>query len=203
MQIAILEDHELFSKGLSYMISSEIPNSNVEIYNSIQQISNENIDFSALDLLISDIELPGEDVFKLFEKLKTKHSNLPILVISMHDKYSVIKKCRDIGVNGYLLKDDELSLKIVLDKLINEGQFYSDRVMQTLEKMENDIKSLLSPREELILEKIADGKSVGEIADDVCLSSLTVKTHIRNIKVKLGFKKVNDLVIFYNKNYIK
>jgi two-component system, NarL family, nitrate/nitrite response regulator NarL len=61
-----------------------------------------------------------------------EHPKLPVLIISMHNKLSVIKKCKELKIEGYILKDDhELIIKVV-ESLLSGQEYYSEKVKQTL-----------------------------------------------------------------------
>ena len=74
-------------------------------YQSIRMLKKDKLKYKDFDLFISDVELPGEDTFGLLETLREKIPSLPILVVSMHKKNAVIRRCKDIGIKGYLLKE--------------------------------------------------------------------------------------------------
>jgi len=106
MKIIILDDHSLFSEGLGKILEDNFKDIKLDIFKSISNLTNASLDFDSYQLLISDIELPGEDVFTLLTSLKSNYTNIPILIISMHNKLSVIKKCKELNIEGYILKDD-------------------------------------------------------------------------------------------------
>lgn len=201
MKILILDDHSLFSKGLGEILKDNFENVDIAIYESISKLTSQNPDYISCDLLISDIELPGEDIFVFLNYVKSNFPNLPILVISMHNKLSVIRKCKEINIEGYILKDDHNLITKVVKELLNGREFYSPKVLKTLDILKIK-ENVLTPKEEQIIALIASGKSNQEIADELFISYNTIKTHRKNISRKLHISSVADLIKYYYENYL-
>ncbi len=201
MKIVILDDHSLFSQGLGEILKDNFENVDLVIYNSIAKLTQNQIDYNSCDLLISDIELPGEDIFVFLNYLKSNFPKLPILVISMHNKLSVIRRCKELNIDGYILKDDHNLISKVVRELTHGGKFYSPKVLKTLDIL--TIKeNVLTPKEEQIIALVANGKSNQEIADELFISYNTIKTHRKNISRKLQISTVADLIKYYYENYL-
>lgn len=202
MKILTLDDHSLFSEGLGKILNDHFADLYLEKFKSIAEFTNQRIDFNSYDLFISDIELPGEDIFKLLCSVKSEHPILPILIISMHNKLSVIKKCKELNVEGYILKDDhELVIKVV-ESLLSGQEYYSEKVKQTLNIL-NKKEEILTPREEEIIALLAKGKNNHEIAEKLFISYNTIKTHRKNISRKLELNSTGEIVKYYFENYVQ
>ncbi len=201
MKIIILDDHSLFSEGLGKILEDNFKDIKLDIFKSISNLTNASLDFDSYQLLISDIELPGEDVFTLLTSLKSNHTNIPILIISMHNKLSVIKKCKELNIEGYILKDDHEYIMEGINQILSGQEYYSKKVVQTLNIL-NKKEKLLTPKEEEIIVLLAKGKSNHDIANEVFISYNTLKTHRKNINRKLQLSTTTDIIKYYYKNYI-
>lgn len=201
MKIIILDDHSLFSQGLGEILKDNFKDVDLAIYESIAKLTQQKLDYNSCDLLISDIELPGEDIFVFLNYVKSNFPNLPILVISMHNKLSVIRRCKEINIEGYILKDDHNLIIKVVKELLNGKEFYSPKVLKTLDILKIK-EELLTPKEEQIIALIASGKSNQDIADELFISYNTIKTHRKNISRKLHISSVADLIKYYYENYL-
>lgn len=202
MKIVILDDHVLFTDGICNILKNSFTDIKVSKYNSISNLQNNITDYSDIDLLISDIELPNENIFDFLTGIKSnKTFKGKILVISMHNKLSVIKQCKQIGIDGYILKDDQDPLKDVITEIINGKQYYSKKVLETLNILQKK-EFILTPKEELIMKNISEGKDVKNIAGSLFISTNTIKTHKKNIYRKLNLNSTAELVKYYLKNYI-
>lgn len=201
MKIVILDDHSLFSEGLGKILEDNFNNIELDIFNSITNLTLAELDFNSYQLIISDIELPGEDVFAFLTKLKSDYPNIPVLVISMHNKLSVIKKCKKLNIEGYILKDDHEFIMEGINEILSGQEYYSEKVTQTLNIL-NKKEKLLTPKEEEIIALLAKGKNNHDIADEIFISYNTIKTHRKNINRKLQLSTTAELIKYYYNNYI-
>lgn len=201
MKILILDDHSLFSQGLGGIIKENYEDLTCDFYTSIASLTRNIINFSAFDLIISDIELPGENVFEFLTDLKENYAEVPILIVSMHNKLSVIRKCKELEIQGYILKDDYELVLIAIEQILSGEEYYSSKVLKTLSILDEKEK-LLTPREENIIYMLARAKNNHEIAAKLFISYNTVKTHRKNINRKLGLSKTCEIVDYYKENYI-
>ena len=200
-RIIILDDHTLFLKGMELILKEYCSDCDVYPYQSINKLKRDRLNFSKFDLLISDIELPNEDIFGLFTILKENYPRLPILVVSMHKKNAIIKKCKTIGIEGYLLKHEDQQLISAITAILDGKEYFSKTIVEFCNQTKN-ISENLSAREEEIIKLIANGYTNQEIASSLVLSIETIKTHKRNIKLKLNLEGVSEIIDYAKKNYL-
>jgi len=200
-KIIILDDHTLFLKGMALLLHEYCNNCDILTYQSIKLLKKDRLDLAEFDLLISDIELPEEDTFEFLETLIEKAPTLPILVISMHKKSAIIRHCKDIGIKGYLLKDEDEQLFEAVESIISGGVYYSKTIQSFCRKTKETFIEI-SKREEQIIKLISKGVSNNDIATQLFISCETVKTHKRNIKLKLGMESTEEIMIYAKKNYL-
>lgn len=198
-KIAIIDDHVLFLTGIAELIKKEFK-AETTVFSIPQEFLANNI--TDLDLLITDIEMDRVSGVDLVSKLRERNVKYPILVISMHNKLSVIKKCKQLGVNGYLLKDDSNNILFeAINSLFRGETYFSEKVTKTLESVKEYDKDL-TPREEEIIRCLTKGMESKEIADNLFISVNTVKTHRRNLKSKLGLETTADIIKYAIDNFI-
>jgi len=200
-RVIILDDHTLFLKGMTLILKECCTYCEIFAYQSIQSLQNDNPDFNSYDLLISDIELPGEDAFDLFNNVKGNFPNLPILVVSMHKKVTILKRCKALGIEGYLLKNEDLQLTKAIEIIINGGKYFSKNITDFC-AASVDYYNKVSHREEEIIKLIATGYSNNEIADKLNITSETIKTHKKNIKLKLEVHSNHEITEYAKENYL-
>lgn len=196
----LLDDHALFLQGLEHVILKSIPNCTTTLFSSIKDLNQSTINFNNVDLLISDMELVDEDIFDLLTELKTKYDT-PILVISMHKKLSLIKKCIKLGIEGYILKNDDEYLVDAINKVVKKEKFLSPEIEQLLQSASSQ-NIALSEREEQIIRFICKGAHNKDISEELHISIETVKTHKRNIKYKLGLSETSEIIEYANQNIL-
>ena len=200
-RIIILDDHTLFLKGMELILKEYCPDCDVYSYQSIKILKRDRLNFRKFDLLVSDIELPDEDTFGFFRLLKENYPRLPILVVSMHKKNAIIKKCKAIGIEGYLLKHEDQQLTKAITTIISGKEYFSETIVEFCNQTKN-INENLSLREEEIIKLIANGYTNQKIASNLTLSVETIKTHKRNIKLKLNLEGTSEIIDFAKKNYL-
>ena len=200
LSILLLDDHSLFLEGIKSLLKKEFTNSKIFSFSSIKQLTDSNLNYNNFDILISDLELPGENIFPFLKDIKNKYK-LPILVISMHQKISLIKKCKTLGIDGYILKhDDEFLIEAIYNLTIGET-YYSQKITHILSEFSLQTK-FLSEREEDVIRCICAGESNQMIANKLFVTIETVKTHKKNIKIKLGLKETYEIIDFAKKNIL-
>ncbi len=200
-KVIILDDHTLFLRGMTLILRECCAECEVFAYQSIRMLKKDKLKYKDFDLFISDVELPGEDSFGLLETLREKIPSLPILVVSMHKKNAVIRRCKDIGIKGYLLKDEDEELFKAIETIMDGGAYYSKTIMEFCKK-NKDIYVDISNREEQIIKLIAKGLNNNVIAQRLSLSKETVKTHKKNIKLKLDVSNTAEIIQYAKKTYL-
>ena len=149
-----------------------------------------------IDLILMDIEMPVMNGIKATEQVKNKYPQMKILVITVFDDDDNIFNAIKYGADGYVLKEinpDEL-YKAILDVLEGGAAMSPSIAFRTLKLLRNPIEPTnnevdktikLSPREVEVLEQLSKGLSYNIIAENLFLSSGTVRKHIENIYSKL------------------
>ena len=199
--IIILDDHSLFLKGMTLILKECCINFDISPYQSIKKLKSDKINFDSVDLLISDIEMPEEDTFELFAILKDKHPNLPILVVSMHKKNAVIRKCKTLGIEGYLLKDEDELLNKAIETILDGKEYYSKSIKEFYKASKTTFEKI-SAREEEIIKLIAAGYNNVEVAEKLNISTETIKTHKRNIRTKLDIYDNSEITEYAKQNFL-
>ena len=200
-KVIILDDHSLFLRGMSLILRECCADCEVYAYQSIRMLKKDKLNYNDFDLVISDVELPGEDTFGFLESLREKIPNLPILVVSMHKKNAVIRRCKEIGIKGYILKDEDEQLFKAIETIMAGGEYYSKTIQEFCEKTKSTFIEI-SKREEQIIKLIAMGLNNNDIAQKLFLSVETVKTHKKNIKLKLSVGSTAEIIQYAKKTYL-
>ncbi len=201
VSVAIIDDHTLFLKGLMHLIKASLPESSIKTYRSLEGLYTEKQVLKYLDLIICDIELPGEDVFSFLGDLRRQYPMLPVLIISMHYKLVVIRNCKLLGIEGYILKDEDELLLPAIECILSGKVFYSPRV-EAFDREFDHVMDSLTPREKDVIAYIAKGLSNKDISETLFVSIETVKTHKKNIKLKLGSDSTRDMINFAKSNFL-
>jgi DNA-binding NarL/FixJ family response regulator len=203
-KIIIVEDHEVFRLGIKELINHEpdlIVSGEADDVNAARDL----ILKLNPDMAIVDITLKKSNGIDLIKEMNTSHKNMKILVLSMHDELLYAERSLQAGAQGYIMKQ-ETSRSIVkaIRHILNGNIYVSDNIMDNLLKrvrsgqdpLEKSPVNNLSDREFAVLRLIGEGKSTGEIAEQMNLSVRTISTYRERIKEKLQLKNAAELMRF-------
>ncbi|MDG4946683.1 response regulator transcription factor [Weeksellaceae bacterium KMM 9713] len=168
----------------------------------------------AIDLILMDIEMPIMNGIEATAEIKKRFPNIKIVMLTAFDNDENIFNAIKAGADGYLLKEtkpEELHQGIV--DTINGGAAMNPSIaIKTLRLLRNPIVNVdshhkaditLTDRETEVLEQLAKGYSYSIIADNLIISSGTVRKHIENIYKKLQVhNKIEAIIKARNNNLI-
>ena len=130
--------------------------------------------------------------------------SLNIIGLSTSDQASVIRKMKENGAAGYLLKDASKQEIIRALREVNKGRDYvSFSVAEVLKKKTTDGQlAVLTKREKEVLELIAEGFTNQEIAARLFLNSTTIDSHRKNMLTKFNAKNTAALIKIAVSNHL-
>jgi len=155
------------------------------------------------DIVIADISLNGPDGLDMLKGLRVLYSDLPVLILSMHDESIYAERALRARANGYIMKQEATERVLVAIRRILAGDIYlSDRMShkllhQYISGSASDLNSrlsALSDRELEVFRLIGDGRSTRQIAEELHISIKTVETYQAHIKDKLSLRSGRELV---------
>jgi DNA-binding NarL/FixJ family response regulator len=118
-------------------------------------------------------------------------------MLTMHVDRDVIERAMKAGAVGYVTKDSTVKeVALAVRMAANGDRIMSPRLAGVMaDRPTNDDASPLSPREEELLQYIADGLSTTAVADRMCISPKTVKNHLASIYDKLDARDKTQAVL--------
>jgi DNA-binding NarL/FixJ family response regulator len=188
--ILITDDHELIRRGLRGLLLDEYPAARiVEAASATQAL--EAIEGIDCDLALVDINLPGRDGLELLKDLKRLYPSLPVLMVSAHTEEEFAIRALKLGAAGYVSKQSAADVLVsAVKKVVAGGRHISAVVAERLaraaaEGWAGQPHEALSHREFQVLKRIAEGRSIKEIAAELALSEKTIATYRARISEKL------------------
>jgi DNA-binding NarL/FixJ family response regulator len=154
IRVAILDDHPSIIDGFRYRLSMD-PDIQIVCTAFFGEDLESMVANSPMDVLLLDVSVPNsaEDhnpypVLHVIPSLLKEYPGLNILVISMFTQRTLIEALVNVGVSGYIFKDDQSSIQ-QLDKIVraiaNGGIYFSEGA--TWEPQSESLEALLTPRQ--------------------------------------------------------
>jgi DNA-binding NarL/FixJ family response regulator len=146
----------------------------------------------AVDVVLSDIRMPGMDGFALLEALRARADAPPVILLTTFDEAELALRAAAAGARGFLLKDasPEDLLETITRVVAGEtllAPVPTDPVRARYAyRDQSEPTDTFSEREVAILRLLAGGYSNKEVAKAVFLSEGTVKNYVSDILDKLG-----------------
>lgn len=159
-----------------------------------------------IDLVITDIELQGDDGFLLLKKIKRDYPEIKSLFFSSKNESIYSLRALEAKANGFISKDRELEEILFAAKHVLNGYlFFPSDILNSISGLPNQGESTtpshtLTAREISVLSYLIKGYKNKEIAQVLFISSKTVSTYKTRIMAKLGVKSVIEMANFASKN---
>jgi two-component system, NarL family, response regulator DegU len=157
------------------------------------------------ELVIMDVTMPVLGGIEATRRLHAAHPDLPIVVLTMHDEEALREEALRAGASAFLTKDSSMQQVVATAIATAAGEALSAELASSIL---TEFKSTtptaavtavepspLTPREEQILQLIADGYSTSEVAARLFISGKTVKNHLASIYDKLDARDRTQAVL--------
>lgn len=195
----LLADHCSLSKvGLSTVVKEVYPSSHIidiDNWQDLKEILGRHI--ARIELIIVEIFMPNNQLWhESIADITKRYPHMPILIITSSYDKSNIQKAMQIGVKGYLLKTTAIhNIKHCIAALLKGKHCYSADLWEAFHTS-SPKTSLLTARQQEILDLIIEGFSNKIIAKKLQVTENTVKRHISNIYERLNVKNRVEAVQF-------
>jgi len=185
-RITIVEDDSIIRNAFVTLIQQDKKYVVVNAY-SDAETAIKNLKTDEPDICLMDIELPGMNGIVAISKIKAILPKTQVVVVTVYESDELVFKALCEGASGYLTKNMPLSkLLDSLQELENGGAPMSTHIARmVVSSFHRNRQSPLSNRELEVLELLSSGKSYSTIADQLFVDKETVKSHIKNIYLKL------------------
>ena len=192
-KVLIVEDHYIVRTFFEMSVKSS------EQFTHLLSISNASAALSVcqnekVDLILMDVmtEL-GHSGLDAAENIKQLYPDIKMIIVTSMPEYSWLARARKIGVDSFWYKDSHKdSILEVMERTMAGEHIYPDET--PLIHIGNATNHEFTERELDILKELTTGDTNAEIAERLCISVATVKTHIQHLMDKTGFKTRTELV---------
>ena len=205
IRVILCDDHAMIRRGIREVLSEAVDIQVTAEAGSYAEVR-EAMRTSACDVLVLDLNLPGRGGLEVLAGLREANSPIKVLVVSMfpEDQYAI--RCLRAGAQGYLNKAGDPADLILAVRTVAQGRKYvtpdvAHMLVESLSTPENKtLHAALSERELQTLLKIASGKRLSDIAEELMLSPKTVSVYRARVLEKLKLSNNAELTVYANRN---
>ena len=200
-KILIVDDHSIVRQGMKQIIT-QVPGMVIAGEAATGHEALNLIRDTAYNIVVLDISLPGRDGLEILKDIKRERPDLPVLVLSMHSEEQYALRVLKDGAAGYITKGSAAEELVKAIRTIAKGRKYITASIAEKLTLQIDVDyrkpvhEKLSDREYQVMCMIAAGKTVKEIAVELCLSAKTVSTYRSRVLEKMNIK-TNAEIIHY------
>lgn len=200
-KVLIADDHTIVRTGLRALLQAE---TTLELvgeatggYEALQLV-----DELMPDILVLDISMPDLDGISVTRQLQSQHTDLKILILTLHEDRALLREAIKSGASGYILKRAAEAELISAIQIVMRGDMYiepsmlRDLIDDQLRPVNPTQDSLepLTPREIDVLKLIVQGYTNRQVGEKLGISVRTVEGHRANLSEKLGIRSRVELV---------
>jgi DNA-binding NarL/FixJ family response regulator len=200
ISLAIVEDLDEVRDGLKNFISLSPDFKVLDTFKTAEEAVHDLPNLKP-DIVIMDINLPGMNGIECLRQVKQKSPLTQFMMFTVYENDEKVFEALKAGASGYLLKNTGLVQLIEsLKELHNGGSPMSANIARKLVSVfrEKEINpkaiDVLSNRENEILQLLAKGLLYKEIADQLHISTATVRQHIHKIYEKLHVQNRTEAI---------
>jgi DNA-binding NarL/FixJ family response regulator len=201
-RVLVVDDHPIVRQGLTLLINREsdltVCGEAEDAHTAMQSLTS-----TRPDILVVDISLNGPDGLDLLKNVRSRHPELPVLILSMHDESIYAERALRAGAQGYIMKQEATEKVLVaLRRILSREIYVSERIANRMlhRYIGNPSASKpssiadLTDRELEVFRLIGEGHTTRQIAEELHISVKTVESYQSHIKEKLSLRSARELV---------
>jgi DNA-binding NarL/FixJ family response regulator len=198
-RVLLADDHTIVAEGLRSLLENS--------YDFVGVVADGRALLEAAmrlkpDVIVADISMPLLNGLDAVRQLKKDGSSAKVVILTMHSDTSLAAEAFRAGASGFILKHsagEELSAAI--EQVLSGGSYLTPLIAKDLISMLADAEGQslssagkLTPRQREVLQLIAEGRTMKEIASLLCISTRTAESHKYEMMDVLGTSNTAGLV---------
>ncbi len=207
IRILIADDHALIREGIKKVLEA-----NTEYLVDEAKDGEEAVTLyeqNNYDVIILDFEMPKLNGFEVSKRMLGENQELNIVILTMFRQESLFNKAIDLGVKGYLTKENTVTeIVACVEKVLGGGHYISPSISELIIQRNRkkklaghlDLDSSLTSTESTVMNLLAEMKTNQEIADELGVSIKTIQNHRNNVCKKLGLNGTHALLKYAVQN---
>ncbi len=200
-KILLADDHRIVAEGLRGLLEPDF-----ELVGIVEdgRAMLEAVDKLKPDVVVADVSMPLLNGIEAVRQLKKKNKNIRVVMLTMHLDVTYAASAFEAGASGYVLKHSAPSELITAINSALKGRTYitpllAGELLQFHKQKppgESSALAQLTSRQRQVLQLLAEGRCVKEVASILEISTRTVEFHKYSMMESLGLKSSAELVRF-------
>lgn len=197
VSVLIADDHRMLREGLRHSLEENGLTVTAEAANGADavQLARE----LRPDVVLMDVTMPVLDGVEATRLLRSRVPDCQVVMLTMHADREVMARAIQAGAVGYLVKDCSAEDVVEAVRLAASGDTVSPALASSMlaevHRSADEGPAVISSREEEVLQLVADGLSLPEVAERLYISVKTVKNHLASIYQKLDARDRTQAVL--------
>lgn len=196
-RVLLADDHTIVTEGLKSILDPEF-----ELVGTVEDGRAMLVAAEELqpDVIVADITMPSLNGLDAVRQLKRKNERAKVVFLTMHSDADLATEAFRAGASGYLLKQSAGEELITAIHTVLQGRVYltpliQQEVLEAFMKAGSDKASVeLTARQREVLQLVAEGRTMKEIASTLNVSTRTVESHKYDLMEKLGLQTTAELI---------
>lgn len=207
IDVVLCDDHAVLRRGIRETLAEAADirvSAEAGSYGALREV----LRSSACDVLLLDLNLPGRSGLEALASLREAHAAIKVLVLSMYPEDQYALRCLKAGAQGYANKAaDPLELIAAVRTLMQGRKYLTAELAQLLAESLSRPgceapHSALSERELQTLTRMARGRRLADIAQELMLSPKTVSVYRARVLEKLNLSNNAELTVYAMRNQL-
>ncbi len=202
LRVFLVDDHEVVRAGLRSLLESA---DDVLVVGEAGSVEDAlvRIPLAHPDVAILDVRLPDGSGIEVCRQIRSDHPEVACLMLTSYPDDEALLAAVMAGAAGYVLKQVGGRDLVADIRTVGSGRTLLDpavteRIIERLRQgpAEDGRLATLTPQERRILDRIAEGRTNRQIAEELFLAEKTVKNYVSNLLAKLGMQRRTEAAVF-------
>jgi DNA-binding NarL/FixJ family response regulator len=202
VRVLIADDHEVVAEGLKHVVAAQ---SDFTVVGSVQdgRTAVQRTHELEPDIVVMDIAMPGMNGIEATRAIHDRNPRTRVIILSMHSNLEYVYRALHAGAAAFVVKRSAARELVDAIRVVRAGRHYfSAQIAKSVidgragTDVPEDPLRILSAREREVLQLLAEGKGVADIAETLHLSPKTIETYRAHLYQKLDLHDLPSLVRF-------
>ncbi len=207
IHVVLCDDHAVLRRGIRDTLAEAV---DIRVTGEAGNATElrELLNSAACQVLLLDIDMPGRNGLEVLASVRESHPHIRVLMVSMYPEDQYALRCIKAGAQGYANKSGDPLQLVEAVRTVHSGRKYlTAEVAQMLADSlaaptQQAAHMALSEREMQTLQKIASGKRLTDIAQELMLSPKTVSVYRARVLEKLQLANNAELTVYAIRNQL-